>query len=1259
MRLSCSRFVATLVLLIIGVGLQAQPSRLPALNLDNLPDSALLPGAIAIKLSEKSTIAFQPGGGQNLLSGVASLDVVLQRSGAYAIDSLFATSYRNAIANENGAAINHMNAAGLHRWFTLHFSNEVSVKQVYQWLQQTDALEAVAPFGKLSLHDVPNDPRFGQQWHLQNSGQNAGTPGADIKALGAWDIQTGDSNVLVSVHDGGILTNHEDLRGNIWHLKGFNFVSNTPQLTPDLHGTHVAGLLAAVRNNGLGVSGVAGGNLATGNGPRLMSLQIVGGTPVVPGYEANSFVYAANNGAAISQNSWSYNAANFFPAYTADAIDYFIANGGGQLMKGGIVIFSAGNFATEATYYPQAYEPVLAVSATNHRDLLASYSNFGRWTDLCAPGGDLESPILSTINNGDYGNSIGTSMACPLVSGGAALLLSHLRGRVLPDDIRSLLLYGTDNIYPLHTPFFAGKLGAGRLNLQKALQRADSMAQLPALPLVAGVQMDTLCGQVRLRWEAPGSGQRVMVAMETGSLFIGLPYGKVYSVGDTIPFGGIVKYMGTGNEVVLDLPVDGTPVLFRLWTTNADGSNYSVGTDLRFQVPQTLASSTFSSSATAINISWQRQCPQRGLLLAYSEEPIFGTPSGDPENFTVITGGGTKLYHGNGTSFMHTSLLPDKAYYYAFYPYLQQGNEWVYGLPQKLNAFTQCQVRSLPIQENFAGANFPPADWRITDGGPNGSAQPDGRTWQRNDLAGSTDGDTYSALLNAYTQNGNGSKEVLRSPAFVMNAQDSVFVSFEYAYRAYSDEAALADSLELVWSPDCGGTLQSIWKAGGTGLATVPGFSTAEFVPASASEWKQMRFALNGIVAAGTAVNMAFRGTNKFGQNIWLDNIRIETKQAKRQDAAIVALASTTDTLVCNGTVRPSLLIANRGNDSLRSVQVKWLLNGTLTDSVTIHNLGLAPAGDTTISPNELILNSGINRIRFSISLPDGQVDADPTNDTLLAQFALMPEKTLPLLESFEAAALPASAFTSSPITTAWTTTSSAAWAGSRSAFLDRLNDPLTSGSVQLFSPVLPRVSGVDSVLLRFAYATAMRQPAGQAIQSDTLEIYLTNDCGKTRQLLDRRAGASLATTSAVSNTPFVPARSDWSKITIDLTPWLARMGTNWQVEWRVIRGGGNHFYLDEVAVETKTISPDLKAAGFGIYPNPFGSSFLVWHLRPVPNWRSARLMTMGGKVLQSWSWNGNAPQTLQVNGALLPQGMYLLQLQYDGSAKTYKMMKR
>ena len=401
--------------------------------------------------------------------------------------------------------------AGLHLWYELYFDENVDVEEVVSAYSRTGEIAQagkVYPIKRIinvppdtsmavqTAHASPapaattvNDPLFTKQWHYHNTGQNGATKGVDINLPEAWDYTMGDSEIIVAIVDGGIDANHPDLKNAMWRGIGKNFVTPGSAVTPDDHGTHVAGTIGAITNNGTGVSGIAGGS-GSGNGIRLMSCQIFEGDKTTTRSD-QAIMYAADSGAVICQNSWGYDEVGVYNSADLAAIDYFIANAGkspdgtprpGTKMVGGIVIFAAGNENSSGRWYPAYYSPVTSVSAIGHNGKRAYYSNYGSWVDIAAPGGDVNhgsrSTILSAIptnsahtpkEGAGYGWMQGTSMACPHVSGVAALILSRYGNTAYtPSMLRERLIDSTSSLAS-YDPTYASLMGKGLLNAERAL----------------------------------------------------------------------------------------------------------------------------------------------------------------------------------------------------------------------------------------------------------------------------------------------------------------------------------------------------------------------------------------------------------------------------------------------------------------------------------------------------------------------------------------------------------------------------------------------------------------------------------------------------------------------------------------------------------------------------------------------------------------------------------------------------------------------
>jgi Subtilase family len=297
-----------------------------------------------------------------------------------------------------------------------------------------------------------NDPNAGSQYHLNT-----------VKALNAWDLTTGGVDIPVAIVDDAVQTDHPDLAANC--LPGRDVADGDddprPPSTSYSHGTHVAGIVGAVNNNSIGVASVSF------NKAKIIPVRASNS----PGYITHGYegiAWAATHGAKIINMSWGGGGSSITDQAVID--DAF--------SRGIVIIASAGNSASSSVNYPAGYNNVVSVVSTTSTDQISSFSSYGSWVDICAPG----SSILSTVPFGSYDTYSGTSMASPLTASCFAFIWS-----TKPDftntQIINWMKANTDNIDALN-PGYVGLLGAGRINVLKALSCTEVVSAItPAGPI--------------------------------------------------------------------------------------------------------------------------------------------------------------------------------------------------------------------------------------------------------------------------------------------------------------------------------------------------------------------------------------------------------------------------------------------------------------------------------------------------------------------------------------------------------------------------------------------------------------------------------------------------------------------------------------------------------------------------------------------------------------------------------------------------------
>ncbi|MFT2010363.1 S8 family serine peptidase [Pontibacter sp. 13R65] len=482
---------------------------------------------------------------------------------------------------------------------------------------------------------VPNDPYF------TNNSQYALNL---TKAAQAFGIHTGTNKTLLAIIDDAVLVSHPDLAANIDLEKSYDVANNDNDPRPPFtglnaagaqvfsHGTHCAGIAGAVTNNGIGISAVSHNNIRI-MGVKCTTDEAVNTRAVERAYEG--VVYAINQGARVLSLSWggigsSTTYQNLFNEATANGI---------------VVVAAAGNEAVETKTYPAAYNHVIAVSSSDSKDLASSFTNYGTWVDITAPG----SAIMSTVAGGaagSYTTYSGTSMATPLVAGMVAYMLSE-NPNLTPQAVLEILKSSADPIDHIigQNKKYLGKLGAGRINVLKAIQTIQGLTNKVAPAAIANLTASNVTAtSLKLSWTSPtvNSTEKatlydVRYAFEpiTAANF-GTANRTTSSVAPAAP--------GTQQELLVKDLLPGTTYYLAVMAR----SFYGDGTLSNIISAKTLAAPRLQFDKSAITLSLNRETGKTG-----TQQLAIGNAGSEPLQYTatVIPASGSNiLAHDKETS---------------------------------------------------------------------------------------------------------------------------------------------------------------------------------------------------------------------------------------------------------------------------------------------------------------------------------------------------------------------------------------------------------------------------------------------------------------------------------------------------------------------------------------------------------------------------------------------------------------------------------
>mgnify|MGYP001422078576 CR=1 FL=1 len=470
----------------------------------------------------------------------------------------------------------------LQRTWLVTFNNYELADQLIQEITSNPEIEYAEKVPIFKLFLTPNDTYYGNvsgflgtvnaKWHLDV-----------IEAGAAWDLNQGSGNVKVAVLDNAIWINHPDLVNKV--VNAIDIADNDNDPTPptaDLtwsHGTHTAGLIGAQSNNGTGVASI-------GYNTSLIAVKVARNSDgaLVAGYEG--IIWAADNDADVISMSWG---TTQYYQTMQNIINY-------AYNKGCVLVAAAGNDGNDTIQYPAGLDHVISVGSTDESDQVSSFSCYGTWIDVCAPGGSASGgsglfSVLSTTYSdasylgaalfgvsGKYDVMAGTSMSCPVTAGLCGLLLA-VDSTMTPDKLENILKLGCDNIDAENSGLI-GLMGAGRINAFHSIQ----IAQDSAKTLVADF-----------------TANETVIMVGGGINFTDLSTGNPTSWSWLFP-GGTPASSSDTNPVNI---IYNNPGIYPVTLTVSDGANFNTETKTSLIIVKMLPSSVWIPQATAFTSQYR------------------------------------------------------------------------------------------------------------------------------------------------------------------------------------------------------------------------------------------------------------------------------------------------------------------------------------------------------------------------------------------------------------------------------------------------------------------------------------------------------------------------------------------------------------------------------------------------------------------------------------------------------------------------------
>ena len=559
---------------------------------------------------------------------------------------------------------------------------------------------------------------------------------------------------------------------------------------------------------------------------------------------------------------------------------------------------------------------------------------------------------------------------------------------------------------------------------------------------------------------------------------------------------------------------------------------------------------------------------------------------------------------------------------------------------------------ALPLVEGFESTTFPPALWTVVN--PDGDV-----TWQRTNTGFVPHGGTASAFVEHFNYPDAPNNDDLRTPPLTIGTADSVWVSFWAAYRGFPGFPF--DEFELQVSTDCGQSFQVVYKArndtafvGPEGASST--FGAGGYAPSNIDQWKRKSIDLSSFISTGN-IQLQFRAINQYGNNLFLDDINVDKKTFPNVDAGVIAVNKPM-TRVCTNSEAPVVVIKNFGKVNLTSVKINYQIDGGPVATFNwTGNLARNQLATVTLAVANLGA-VGNHSIRVYTSEPNNTTDQDPTNDALVKPYSVSQIITLPATvnEEFTSATFPpANWYINNPnADITWTRNGAVGKKAPGSAYFNDFANTTVDRFDDLGMPNYT-YSNLDSIFLSFNLAHITKTlPGTTGARLDTLHVLLSRDCGNTFTTMYKKYGEDLQTVNdpnfQVTLNNFVPQADQWRRDSVNLGNWLNASEPLFQVAFRFSGNMENNIYVDDVTIRSQVLPAKLKNDGYLVLPNPFRSSFAIWHYQVPTTLRYVNVYNSTGQLVYSRKFPAGGQKFFLVDLSTRAAGMYTVNLGYDDS---------